>query len=202
MPDSASAASVAAKRFTFVTVGIVLFQILCEVSKQISNYSVQYHNGGKYPIPQTVIVVLMEVIKLVTTVIRAKGALPSFNSSSLRSSFRFLLPSVLYALNNNIYLVGLTLVPPPIWLILCSARTAITASIYKFFLKRPMSGLQFLGAGFIVMSIIIAKLPDLLGQGSGINALPLTAIFLALIASANSGKLNLQLSPLKRAPAL
>ncbi len=49
-------------------------QICCEVSKQISNYSVQYYNGGKYPLPQTVIVILMELIKLVTTIFRAKGA--------------------------------------------------------------------------------------------------------------------------------
>jgi hypothetical protein len=38
---------------------------------------------------------------------------------------------VLYAINNNIYFVGLTLVPPPIWLILCSFRTVVTASVYK-----------------------------------------------------------------------
>ena len=59
------------------------------------------------------------------------GSLPSFSFQSLRSSLRFLLPSVLYAINNNLYYAGLTLVPPPIWLILCSVRTVVTASIYK-----------------------------------------------------------------------
>ncbi len=50
---------------------------------------------------------------------------------SLKASTRFLVPSVIYAINNNIYYAGLTLVPPPIWLILCSARTVVTASVYK-----------------------------------------------------------------------
>ena len=44
---------------------------------------------------------------------------------------QFLVPSILYAVNNNIYFAGLTLVPPPIWLILCSFRTVVTASLYK-----------------------------------------------------------------------
>ena len=34
-------------------------------------------------------------------------------------------------LNNNIYFAGLMLVPPPIWLILTSFRTVVTASLYK-----------------------------------------------------------------------
>jgi hypothetical protein len=42
----------------------------CEVGKQLSNYSIQYFNGGHYPLPQTIIVVLVEVVKLVTTVLR------------------------------------------------------------------------------------------------------------------------------------
>ena len=37
---------------------------MCEVAKQIINYSMQYYNNGKYPMPQTIIVVLGEIIKL------------------------------------------------------------------------------------------------------------------------------------------
>ena len=43
-----------------------------------------------------------------------------FDKRSIRASFKFLLPSLIYAVNNNIYLAGLILVPPPIWIILCS----------------------------------------------------------------------------------
>ncbi|XP_059091463.1 uncharacterized protein LOC131886999 isoform X2 [Tigriopus californicus] len=174
------------KRLTLLTIGIVFCQIFCEIAKQVSNYSIKYYNEGIYPLPQTAIVVLVEVIKLLVTIIRAKGSIPSLSITSLKSSLRFLLPGMLYALNNNIYFFGLTMVPPPIWLILCSMRTAITASIYKFFLKRPLTSWQFIGALLIVMSIVIAKIPDILGKSLVVNSVPLLAIGLAMIASTNS----------------
>ena len=130
-----------------------LFQIGCEIGKQVSNYSIQYYNGGKYPLPQTILVVLLEAMKLMVTVMRSGCQIPSFDSISLRKSTKFLLPSVIYAVNNNIYLAGLILVPPPIWVILCSFRTVVTASMYKFVLKRDISLLQFAGAlliGFLL----------------------------------------------------
>lgn len=164
---------------------IVLFQVTCEVGKQISNYSIQYYNGGKYPLPQTLLVVLVELIKLVTTIGRSKCQLPSFSRDSLRRSLRFMLPAVLYALNNNIYFAGLILVPPPIWLILCSFRTVISASVYKFVLKRNITTLQFTGALCIVASIVLAKFGDLFSESST-NTVPMIAVVLALIASCNS----------------
>jgi len=100
---------------------------------------------------------------------------------------RFLLPSVLYAVNNNIYFIGLTLVPPPIWIILCAMRTAITATVYKFILKRNLTKGQFLGAFLIVISVALTKLPDLSGS-SGVNAVPLSAILLAIVGCCNSGR--------------
>lgn len=59
--------------FTLVGISIVLTQVVCEVTKQTSNYSLQYFNGGHYPIPQTVIVVICELVKLVATIFRSKG---------------------------------------------------------------------------------------------------------------------------------
>ena len=53
---------------------------------------------------------------------------------------------------------GLILVPPPIWVILCSVRTVVTTALYKFVLKRDITALQFIGAALIVASIIVAKL--------------------------------------------
>ena len=80
----------------------LIFQVGCEIGKQVSNYSIQYYNGGRYPLPQTMLVVLLEVIKLLVTVMRAGCQRPSFDSSSLRKSTKFLLPSVIYAVNNNL----------------------------------------------------------------------------------------------------
>ena len=42
--------------FTFTGATIVLCCVGCEIGKQISNYSINYYNGGKYPLPQTLLV--------------------------------------------------------------------------------------------------------------------------------------------------
>eukprot|EP00092_Neocalanus_flemingeri_P017436 GFUD01018861.1.p1 GENE.GFUD01018861.1~~GFUD01018861.1.p1 ORF type:complete len:378 (-),score=110.75 GFUD01018861.1:36-1169(-) len=170
--------------FTLAGAVIVTCQVLCEVGKQVSNYSIQYYNGGKYPLPQTILVILVEIIKLVTTLARSGCQFPPMDMISIRHSFKFLLPSLLYAVNNNIYFAGLILVPPPIWIILCSFRTVVTATIYKFVLKRDISVFQYIGALCIVASIIVAKLGDLMFAGG--NTIPLLAIVLAMVASCNS----------------
>ena len=54
-------------------------------------------------------------------------------------------------------------------------------------LKRPLNRLQFLGAGLIVLSIVVAKLPDLFGKATVVNAIPIAAVILALVGSTNSG---------------
>ena len=113
----------------------LLLQIFCEVSKQTAFYSLQYYNNGVFPIPKTFLVVLTEVTKLVTIVALSKGQCPiskyGLSSRELRNSAKYLLPSVFYGVNNNLYLLGLTMVAPPIFNILISVRTVITACVYK-----------------------------------------------------------------------
>merc|ERR1740137_313824 len=116
---------------------------------------------------------------------RSGCQIPSFDSISLRKSSKFLLPAIIYAVNNNIYLAGLILVPPPIWVILCSFRTVVTASMYKFVLKRDISLLQFAGALLIVVSIVVAKLGDLMSVDEG-NQIPMMAFIFAIVSSFNS----------------
>ena len=68
--------------------------------------------------PQTILVVLLEAMKLLVTVMRLGCQIPSLDKATLRKSMKFLLPSVIYAVNNNIYLAGHILVPPPIRVII------------------------------------------------------------------------------------
>ena len=100
----------------------------------------------------------MEALKLSATFLRSGCRSPMLDKQSIRASFKFLLPSVIYAVNNNIYLAGLLLVPPPIWIILGSFRTLVTAFIYKFILRRDVSNLQLFGSFLIMGSIVTAKL--------------------------------------------
>ncbi len=96
--------------------------------------------------PSTIIVTMVEMIKLFITILRLKGeqqkastclkpivlgAIFNVTHKSFVESWKFLIPSVFYAINNNIYYVGISLVPPPIWFIMCSGKTALTALIYK-----------------------------------------------------------------------
>ena len=103
-------------------------------------------------------VVLIETLKLTATFLRSGCRPPLLDSQSVRASLKFILPSVIYAINNNMYLAGLILVPPPIWVILCSSRTIITACLYKFILGRDVTNVQLLGTLLIVGSIVCAKL--------------------------------------------
>ena len=155
------------------------------------------------------LVVIVEVVKLVVILVRSNGDCPLLNIhvGGCRKSLKFLVPSILYAANNNIYLYAITLVSPPIWGILVSCRTVLTACVYKFILRRQISGLQFLGCSLIVASLVIAKGPDLLPalpfkemlnstlsltdnkdgvSAPVVNAVPFTAIVLGFICAANS----------------
>ena len=42
--------------FSLTGAMIVLCSVGCEIGKQISNYSINYYNGGRYPLPQTIMV--------------------------------------------------------------------------------------------------------------------------------------------------
>ena len=83
----------------------------------------------------------------------------------------------------------------------------------QFVLRRQLTLLQFVGAFLIVVSIGVAKTPDLIGilypvddatvhanllnqtsdgvvtPTTAVNAIPITAIALALVASCNSGNI-------------
>ena len=83
---------------------IVFASMSCEIGKQVSNYAINYYNRGTYPLPQTLLVIISEVLKLFGTFLRMKCQTPSFDTSSVKASFKYLLPGVIYAVNNNIYL--------------------------------------------------------------------------------------------------
>ena len=46
--------------FSVTGVMIVLCSVGCEIGKQISTYSINYYNGGRYPLPQTILVRLRQ----------------------------------------------------------------------------------------------------------------------------------------------
>ncbi len=49
----------------------------------------------------------------------------------MAASLPFVIPGLIYAANNNIYFYTITMIAPPIWMIMISLKTAFTAVIYK-----------------------------------------------------------------------
>jgi len=151
----------------------------------VSNYSLNYYNGGQYPIPHTILVFLFEFLKFCANFLRMHCTLPPLTENSIKNSFKFVVPSLVYAVNNNIYLATFLLVSPPIWVILISFRTVVTACSYKFILRRKITVYQIIGAVLIVLSIVIAKIGDVMST-EGDNNIPAKAILYALIFSLTS----------------
>ena len=120
------------------------------------------------------------------------GKLPPFTIESLLASLPFIVPSLIYVVSNNAYFYGLTLVAPPIWLILVSMKTFVSAVTYKFILRRQVTNVQLGGSMLMVLSVAIAKLPDVLSARHSetmVNALPASAIFVAAFACIVSGNI-------------
>jgi len=166
---------------------IVAFSVTCEVVKQCTSFATRYYaDDGQYPVPQTALVLAVELIKLVSVsvILLKTGTFPEASRKKARYSLRFLVPGVCYAVNNNLYLYALTLIAPPVWIILMSMRTVVTTLSYKFILGRGTTGLQFGGAALMVLSILLAKAGDL--DSSDSQTVPLTAILIAAFASVNS----------------
>ena len=63
---------------------------------------------------------------------------------------------------NNIYFYAITLISPPIWMILISLKTVFSACIYKFYLGRSTTNMQILGALLIVLSVAVTNLPTII----------------------------------------
>ena len=148
MPGRGSENSQKLGLFSLVGLVIVFTQIFLEVSKQTANYSLQYYNGGVFPIPKTYLVVLTETTKLAAILVLSKGLCPFYkygvSGREMRHSLKYLLPSIFYGVNNNLYLLGLTMVAPPVWNILISVRTVITACVYK------VSAIRNFSKGFLI----------------------------------------------------
>ena len=102
-----------------------------EVGKQICSFALHQYNDGVYPLPASLLVVFAELTKLCLSVILSRCQRPDCSLMDIWKSIRYIFPSLLYSINNNIYYAGILLVSPPIWIILTSGRIVITIVIYK-----------------------------------------------------------------------
>jgi hypothetical protein len=74
---------------------------------------------------------LLETLKPFILVLLSVGHLPPLTKENLLASLPFIIPSLIYGVQNNLYFLALTLISPPIWMILVSLKTVMSAAIYK-----------------------------------------------------------------------
>lgn len=107
--------------------GLVFYSsvfLMLDVWKQVASYGMKYFNNNVYPIPQTKIVAITEVLKFIVflTFVIFTGKLKNF-----KVSLWYAVPSIIYAVNNNIYYYALHFATPPVWNILIQLRMVLTA---------------------------------------------------------------------------
>ncbi|XP_006819623.1 uncharacterized protein LOC100368945 [Saccoglossus kowalevskii] len=128
--------------------------ILLDVLKQFGTYGTKEYNSGKYPISQATIVVLTEMIKLVVTmaILYCQGGL-----YTMKLSWKFAIPSLIYGMNNNLYLYALNFAPPPLWNILIQSRVFMTALIYRIVFHRRIPPLRWMALFLLIFGISLAE---------------------------------------------
>ena len=128
--------------------------IVMDVWRQVTGYGMKYYNEGQYPVPQTGLVAVTEILKcfIFTVKLCISGTL-----CSCKISFKFLVPSVCYAINNNMFFLAMYYTTPPIWNILCQMRVIFTAIVYKFVFKKSFTSLQWVAMILLMTVIVMAK---------------------------------------------
>lgn len=135
--------------------------ITADVGKMMSSYALRYYNNGEYPVHQTLLVALSEGSKcLVTTAVHVWVT----GSFRMRPSIKFILPSVIYMLTNNIFFYALHFVTPPVWLVLVQCKVVLTLLVYKYVFKHSISAAQWT-AGFLIVTSVLGSQLEEFNQG-------------------------------------
>jgi drug/metabolite transporter (DMT)-like permease len=158
-----------------------LFVVL-DVCNQVALYGMKYLNRNVYPVPQTSVVFMTECLKFCAFIIfiackKGIGAL-----SAVTPSLGYAVPSLCYAINNNIYLYALRFTTPPVWNVLSQSRLVLTALIYTFVFKRAMAPVQWLGITLILFGVVLLNFSGLHSLISRAQPLPMLLYLVLLTA--------------------
>ncbi|XP_067937391.1 uncharacterized protein [Watersipora subatra] len=158
------------------TIMYVILFILLDLSKMLCSYALKYYNNDEYPVKQTLIVFSTELLKLFLI------AVQMINDNSIQNvslTILFALPSIIYAVNNNLLLYAFHFTTPAVWSILTQSRIIITACVYRILFKRHVTALQWFALSLLCVAIVVTKIS---GDGGGIYIAPM-AFFIAATVS-------------------
>nr|XP_037273032.1 CMP-sialic acid transporter 1-like [Rhipicephalus microplus] len=163
---------------TPLPVVLVLFaaSTFTDVSKMVCSYSLRYHNHGSYPMNQSLMVALTEALKCVLVTVMHVA---TSGSLRMRPSYKFLLPSVIYMLTNNIFFYALHYVTPAVWLVFVQCRIFLTLFVYKYPFGRHVTRAQWT-AGALIAAAVVGSQADVLA-GHAHSSSVVTALALALL---------------------
>lgn len=113
--------------------------IVLDTLQSTTIYASSYYNNGSYPITLTSIVALTEWIKLIVFLALTQFKLGIFN---VKFAWKFAIPSVIYAINNNLHYLALIYTTPPVWTALMQLRLVMTAGVYRIFFGRKLQLIQ------------------------------------------------------------
>nr|XP_045617863.1 probable UDP-sugar transporter protein SLC35A4 [Procambarus clarkii] len=138
---------------------LIIATLLMETGKQLSNFGLSRANNGQYPVPSCLLVLFTELTKF--TIVLTCAAVMGVSVARWRFSVRFCVPAVCYFVTNFLYLLSITSVPPPIWMVLIQTRTLYTAASYRMMFGREVTQTQVLGCVLVVGSIPLARLAEI-----------------------------------------
>ena len=157
--------------------------IFLDVWRQVTSYGMIYYNDYRYPVAPTEIIAVTEIIKLVLFLWQL------FREDTLmqvKISLLYFIPSLIHALNNNIYFLAMHYTTPPIWNLLIQLRVIFTTLIYRFIFGRKLSVIQWIALCILIIAVILPKLGEFSGNLSPVAqrfSISLIAITLAVVAS-------------------
>ena len=128
--------------------------IVIDVCRQVAGYGMKYYNHDQFPVEPTEVVAISEIIKVV--IFFCKLVLEG-SFSSLKLSRLYILPSLLYAINSNIYFAAMHYTTPPFWNILLQLRVIFTAIMYRVVFRRTIRPMQWFALTLLMSSIFLSK---------------------------------------------
>ncbi|XP_049513308.1 uncharacterized protein LOC119431448 [Dermacentor silvarum] len=164
-----------------VVLGLFAASTFTDVSKMVCSYSLRYHNDGAYPMNQSLVVALTEVLKCVLV---AVVHVVTSGSLRMRPSLKFLLPSLIYMLTNNIFFFALHYVTPAVWLVFVQCRIFLTLLVYKYPFGRHVTRAQWTAGALIVMAVVGSQADALVSHARSSSVA--TALALALLCGSLS----------------
>lgn len=168
-----------------------LTYIMLDLWKQVTTYGMKYYNNNRYPLPQTEIIAITELLKFIIFfgIVIHNGQI-----WQVRISLWYAIPSVIYAFNNNIYYYALHYATPPVWNILIQLRLVFTALTYKCMFHKVITNIQWAALLLLIVTIALTNING--GQTLDVHNGILIALGLATVGSFTSviGTITMEVS--------